>query len=139
ILVALYAKRVGIDRAISMVNQKNYMNMASKLGIDAVVSPKHSITNPILKFIRKGNIKSIHSISGGDVEIMEVSLEKKNQLTGKKIKDLHFPAHSLIISVVREDRYIIPHGDLLIENGDHIIIIAQKESVGKIESMVAAR
>ncbi|MBC8359662.1 MAG: Trk system potassium transporter TrkA [Candidatus Aminicenantes bacterium] len=137
ILVALYAKRVGIKRAISMVNQKNYMNMASKLGIDAVVSLRDSITNPILKFIRKGNIKSIHSISGGDVEVMELSLEKKSQLTGRKIKDLNFPAHALIISVAREGRSIIPHGDLVIKDGDHVIIIAQKEFVGKIESMVA--
>lgn len=136
ILVALYAKRIGIKRAISMVNQKNYMNMASKLGIDAVISPKVSITNPILKFIRKGNIKSIHSISGGDVEVMELSLEKKNQLAGKKIKDLHFPAYSLIISVAREGQSIIPHGNLVIKDGDHIIIIVQKEFVGKIESMV---
>jgi len=137
ILVALYAKRVGIERAISMVNQKNYMNMAYKLGIDAVVSLRDSITNPILKFIRKGNIKSIHSISGGDVEVMELSLERKNQLTGRKIKDLNFPAHALIISVAREGRSIIPHGDLVIKDGDHVIIIAQKEFVGKIESMVA--
>ena len=137
ILVALYAKRVGIKRAISMVNQKNYMNMAYKLGIDAVVSLRDSITNPILKFIRKGNIKSIHSISGGDVEVMELSLERKNQLTGRKIKDLNFPAHALIISVAREGRSIIPHGDLVIKKGDHVIIIAQKEFVGKIESMVA--
>lgn len=137
ILAALYAKRIGINRAISMVNQKNYMNMASKLGIDSVVSPKDSITNPILKFIRKGNIKSIHSISGGDIEIMELSLEKKNQIAGKKIKDLNFPAHSLIISVARDGQSIIPHGDLTIEDGDHLIIIAQKEFVGKIEHMVA--
>ncbi|MCK4296054.1 MAG: Trk system potassium transporter TrkA, partial [Candidatus Marinimicrobia bacterium] len=121
ILVALYAKRVGIERAISMVNQKNYMNMAYKLGIDAVVSLRDSITNPILRFIRKGNIKSIHSISGGDVEVMELSLERKNQLTGRKIKDLNFPAHALIISVAREGRSIIPHGDLVIKDGDHVI------------------
>lgn len=137
ILVALYAKRVGIKRAISMVSQKNYMNMAYKLGIDAVVSLRDSITNPILKFIRKGNIKSIHSISGGDVEVMELSLERKNQLTGRKIKDLNFPAHALIISVAREGRSIIPHGDLVIKDGDHVIIIAQKEFVGKIESIAA--
>ncbi len=113
------------------------MNMASKLGIDAVVSPKDSITNPILKYIRKGNIKSIHSISGGDVEVMELSLDKKNQLTDKKVKDLHLPSHSLILSVAREGQSIIPHGDLVIRDGDHVIIIAQKEYIGKIERMVA--
>jgi len=139
ILAALYAKRVGIERAISMVNQKSYMNMAYNLGIDAVVSLRDSITNPILKFIGKGNIKSIHSISGGDVEVMELSLEKKSQMTGRKIKDLNFPAHALIISVAREGRSIIPYGDLVIKDGDHVIIIAQKEFVGKIKSMVAVQ
>lgn len=139
ILAALYAKRVGIERAISVVNQKNYMNMAYKLGIDAVVSLRDSITNPILKFIGKGNIKSIHSISGGDVEVMELSLERKSQMTGMKIKDLNFPAHALIISIAREGRSIIPHGDLVVKDGDHVIIIAQKEFVGKIKSMVAVQ
>lgn len=136
ILAALYLKTVGIERAISLVKHKNYMNMASKLGVDAIVSSRDSISNPILKLIRRGNIMSIHSISGGNVEIMEFHLEKNNKLTGKKIMDHSFPAHSLILSVVRDGKCIIPHGDLEILAGDHVIIIAQKDQVEKIETMV---
>ncbi len=137
ILAAIYAKTLGIKRAISLVNKNKYINIATELGIDAIVSPKNSIVNPILKFIRKGNIKSIHSLADGEIEVIELCVEKKSHIAEKKIKDISFPKNSLIIAVTREDETIIPSGDLHILPDDHIIIIAKKDAITKIESMAA--
>lgn len=139
VLTGVYAKTLGIKRAMSLVRNINYINIASRLGIDVVVSPKQSIINPILKFIRQGNVHSIHSISDSDVEVMEVTIEKNCPLAGRKIKDIRFPGKSLVLSIIRESEHIIPDGDFLIEGGDHVIIMARHESIQKIDKMVVCK
>ena len=135
ILTAIYAKTFGIKRSIALVRTNNYVDIATNLGIDVPVSIKNSTINTILKFIRKGNIRSVHSISGGKVEVIELTAKESGRVIGKKIKEIKFPHHSLIIYVTRGKQNIIPSGRFVIQNGDHIILISRKESIEKIEEM----
>jgi len=135
ILTALYSKTFGIKRAITLINNARYYNISSKLGIDATVSPKNSIINPILKYIRKGNIKSIQSISNEKIEVIELSIEKSRKVVGNKIMELNLPSQSLIVAISRKGENIVPNGNFVIEPGDNIIIICQKESIEEIEKI----
>ncbi len=135
IVNAVYAKSVGAGRTMVLVNKSNYVHIASSLGIDVAVSKIESMVNSILKYIRKSNIRSVYSISGGKVEVLELAVEKASRTIGKKIMELKLPRQTLVISVTRGDNHIIPDGDLTLENGDYIIVIARKESVARIEEI----
>lgn len=135
IVNAVYAKSVGAGRTMVLVNKSNYVHIASNLGIDVAVSQIESMVNSILKYIRKSNIRSVYSISGGKVEVLELAVEKASRTIGKKIRELKLPRQTLIISVTRGDNHIIPDGELALENGDYIIVIARKESVARIEEI----
>ena len=137
ILAALYAKRMQIPRALAIVAQKNYVDIAYLLGIDAVVNPKESIGSSILKFIRKGNIKSFQSIASGDVQVIEFSIEANSKLIGKKIKNINFPNQSLILSIVRNGKITIPNGEMIIEEKDNVVIVSKQKHIAKIEKMMA--
>ncbi|NCB09587.1 MAG: hypothetical protein EOM73_15695, partial [Bacteroidia bacterium] len=88
ILAAVYAKRLGIKKAISVISQNNYITMASTLGIDATVSPKNSSVDRILKYIRKGNIESIHSLFDGRVEVIEFKVSEESELCKKACREI---------------------------------------------------
>jgi len=137
ILTSIYAKTLGTRRSIALVNKSNYLPIASKLDIDATISPKMSTVDAIMKFIRRGEIKSIHSIFDGKAEVIEFSVDGNNQLARKKIKDMELPANSLILSIVRDNMNVLPDGNLVIEPGDVAIIIASKTSINKIEEYLA--
>ncbi|MBA7700130.1 Trk system potassium uptake protein TrkA [subsurface metagenome] len=93
------------------------------------------MVNTILKFIRKGNIRSVHSISDGKVEVIELTTKESSRVVGKKINEIKFPHHSLIIYATRGKQNIIPDGKFVIQKGDHIILISRKEAIEKIEEM----
>ncbi len=135
IVNAVYAKSVGARRTMVLVNKSNYVHIASNLGIDVAVSRIESMVNSILKYIRKSNIRSVYSISSGKVEVLELSVEKTSRTIGKKIKELKLPKQTLIMSVNRGNNNIIPDGELALENGDYIIVIARKESIARIEEI----
>ncbi len=136
LLSALYAKNIGVKRSIALIDKPNYIAMASRLNIDAVVSPKISAVSSILKFIRKGNIVGLYSIFGGEAEAIELSIPTNSNLANKTIKDIHLPENSLIVAVNRNNENMIPNGNFTLKDNDRVVIFAKKEDIPFIEKMI---
>ena len=139
IITAMYAKKMGISRTIALVQKKGYMNIAQDLGIDVVVSLNNALVNSILKIIRRGNIRSVHTISDSMFEIIEFALEKGSHIAGKAVKDVKLPKQSLILMVVRQNEQILPHGEMTLQPGDRVLIIARTDDIKKIEGTISGQ
>lgn len=137
VISALYAKKLGIKRAVSIVSNINYIHIAIRLGIDVVVSPKNSIIDPILKHIRTGTIHAIHSIADTEVDILEVKVLANSRIAGQRLKDLGLPKDTLILSVNRQEKNVIPGGDFTILPEDNLIILSRFDSVSKLDKILS--
>jgi len=135
ILASVYAKSLGTKRSIAMVTQSNYLKIASNLDIDATVSPKQSTVDAILKFVRKGNIKSVHSIFDGKAEVIEYLIDENSEIAQKQIKDIKLPKETLILSILRNGEDYIATGEFVIKPGDSVISITGSDSIGKLENL----
>lgn len=135
IVSAVYAKSLGVRRTIALVNKTNYTRIASQLGIDVPVSVKNSMVNSILKLIRSGNVKSIHSIPEGDLEVLQVVVDGGSSAVGREIREIKLPQSSLIVSVLRAEEAFVPHGTYRLQAGDHIIVIARLEHIEQIQGV----
>ena len=138
LITGVYAKGLGVKRAVALVSKDSYTRIASHLGIDVTVSLKDSLANTILRVIRRGNVRSVHSLSGGKVELLELSVEKEGRLAGTRIRDIRLPADVLLVFISRDGRSLIPTGDLEIQGGDHVTLIARREAVGEVEALFGA-
>ena len=135
---ALHAKNQGVGRTIALVRRASYISMAREMGVDVTVSLTDTMVSSILRILRKGNIRSIHAIAGSDFEIIDFLTDKDSALTGKAIRDLKLPKDSLILMVNRGDEFMIPDGNLVIKNGDRVVVITPREAVKKLEEAVIA-
>lgn len=138
LVTGVYAKTLGIKRSIALVSKTNYTRIASQLGIDVPVSLKNSVVNSILKLVRKGSVRSIHSISEGSLEVMEISVDHHSVAAGKRIKDVRLPEGALVVTVLRDDQTIIPDGEHVLQGGDHIIMIARSEFIERMQALFTA-
>lgn len=135
ILVAIYGKNLGIKRSIALVNKFNYLKVASRLGADVIISPKYSVVNSILKFIRRGRVKSVHSIFGGLAEVIESTLDGSRGFVGREIRDLKMPENSLVVAVTRDGSHFVPRGSFVLHDGDKLTMVAKTESIAGVEEM----
>lgn len=135
ILAAVYAKNLGIRRAAALINQSNYLPISSKLGIDITVSPKKSTVDAILKFIRRGHIKSVHSLFENKAEIIEFIIPETSSIAGKALKDVNLPSNSLILTVLKNGVNEIADGNTIINRNDTVITIAMKTSIQGLEEV----
>ncbi len=138
ILASVYAKSRGIKRAVALVEKTNYVSIASQLNIDSTISPKNSTVDAILKFLRRGDIRSVHSLFArkvGVAEVIEFNAGRNAKMVGKKIKDIELPENSLILLITRGGANFIPSGDSLIQDNDTVLIIVSKNSIEKIDEL----
>ena len=135
VLSALYAKSIGVERAVAAVSKESYISIAQKLGVDATVSPKRSTVDAILKYIRRGKVITLHTLFDGEAEAVEILVSPESNVCGKRIKELKMPENSIIAAVSRHKEISIPNGDFEIKPGDSVIIIMKKQNVSKVETI----
>lgn len=66
------------------------------------------------------------------VEFVEVEVSPDSPAAGKRVKELHVPEECIIVSVRRNRRILIPHGDTRIETGNKVVVLAASESLPQV-------
>lgn len=139
ILSSLLAKRDGCKRAMTLVNNPTYPPLVASLGIDVVINPRATTVSTILHHIRRGRILSVHSVAGGQAEVIEAEALETSPLVGKPLRDVDLPAGITVGAVVRGEETIIPRGDTRIEAHDRVVIFAVNDVVKKVEQLFSVR
>jgi len=139
ILASLMAKRLGCRRAVTLINKTTYAPLAGTLGIHSVVSPRAITVSTILQHVRRGRIRSVHSISEGFGEVIEAEALETSSLVGVPIREAELPEGVLVGAIVRGDEVIIPRGDTVVRPDDLVIIFAATAAVKKIEKLFSVK
>lgn len=139
ILASLLAKRAGSRRAITLVNKTSYASLVTTLGVDAVVNPRAITVSTILQHIRRGRIRSVHSLRAGLAEIIEGEALDTSSLIKQPLKDVKFPDDVIVGAIVRGEKVIMPRPDTVILPKDRVIVLAMQAQVKRVEKMFAVR
>lgn len=137
ILASVLAKRHGCVRAVTLINASTYRPLISPLGIDASVSPREITVSSILEHVRRGRIRSVYSIRGGEAEVIEAEALATSPLVGTAIRDTRVPTGIIFGAIVRGDDVLLPRGDTVFKEGDRVILLAAHDAVKKVEKMFA--
>ncbi len=138
ILASLLAKRSGVERAVTLINKPSYGPLITTLGIDVVVSPRAITVSTILQHVRRGRIRSVHSLGDGFAEIIEAEALETSPLVGTPLNEIELPDGVIIGAVVRggqDGQVIIPRGSTVIEGNDRVILLATADAVKQAEKM----
>ena len=138
LLVALLAKHLGVPKAFVRVGRLEYITLMEQVGIDVAFSPRLLTSGQILRLIRESeNLINISTFEGSKAEAVEIEITATSSLMNQYLKDLKFPGKSLVGAVVRGNHTIVPKGDTLLLEGDHIVIFTLPEHVNALLSYVS--
>lgn len=133
IVTAAHARKAGIPRSLALVRKESNRAMARSLGVDVAISINETLVNSIQKIIRKNYAKSVYNFSDSDLEMLELALENRPEMTGKTISQVRLPKNSLIIMVTREGEHMLPQGDMELLPQDFLMLITHKENIRELE------
>ena len=140
LMAALLAHQMGPSRIIAITNVVEYRSLIKTVGIDACLSPRLIAVSAILRFIRKGRVVAVQALGDGDAaEVLEFEAQLSSEAVGRELRELRVPRGALIAAIVRNETVLIPRGATVIEEGDHIVVLAQKEAVGSVSQLLRSQ
>jgi len=139
ILTSLLAKKQGCKKTITLINDSTYRSMLEPLGIDVVLSPKSITVSRILSYIRKGKIRQVYSVKEGEGEVIEAVAAETSTIVNKKISDLKLPNGVKFGAILKKNNneVVIARDDVIIENGDRIILFSLSKVIKKVEKLLS--
>lgn len=143
IMMALYAKQQQVKKTISKVTRMDFATVLDQLAIDSVVSPKRIVADQILSYIRAKNnkdeatsVQRLYKLVDDQIEALEFIATNKFGFLELPLKQLATKENLLIAAILRGKRTIVPGGETVIKNGDHVIIIAKNHKIQALEDII---
>ena len=142
ILSAMLAKRIGCPRVISLINRQAYAELVEGSSIDIAVSPQQVTLGALLTYIRQGTMVRVHSLRRGMAEAIEavaVGDRRTSKVIGRSLDELELPPAATIGGIVRGEKLLIAHHDVIIEPNDHVIVfLMDKRQLPQVEALFRA-
>lgn len=121
-------KHFNVKKVIARANDPRNLETMRVLGIDYAVSSTEIIARIIEQEANLLEFRLVASLNKGKGQICSVTLGEDSAIGGRSVKSLVFPKGSLLISVVRGDKLIIPSGDTVLQSGDEIIAVCEERA-----------
>ncbi len=139
VMSSMLAKRLGVRRVISLINNSAYVDLVQGGEIDIAISPQHITTSALLRHVRRGDVVNVHSLRRGAAEAIEAVAhgdERSSQVVGLKLSEISLPKGASIGAIVRNDQVFTANEDIQIETDDHVIIfLTNKKKIREIEKL----
>ena len=135
ILSSVMAKRLGCKSNLSLINNPALQDITRSVGIDAFVNPSSVTISRVLQHVRRGRIRAVHSVQSGAAEIIEAEALETSPLVGAYLRDLDLPDGMRIGAIYRNGTVLKPHGSVMINPKDRVVIFALASAVKQVEQM----
>lgn len=139
ILSAMLARKQGARKVMSLINRPAYVDLIEDEMIDVAISPQQITIGALLTLTRQGDVVAVHSLRKGQAEALEGVAKgdlETSRLVGRAIADIRLPESASIGVVVRGDKVMIAHHDLMVEAEDHLImLITDKRDIHAVEEL----
>ena len=115
--------RFSVKRIVARINSPKNEHIFHALGIEGISS-----TTIISRLIEEeatiGDIIHLQILKKGQISLVEIDLPNDRcSACNKKVRELSLPEGSVLVSIVRGDRVIVPKGDTVIETGDRVLAV----------------
>jgi trk system potassium uptake protein TrkA len=138
LLLALMAKRSGIEDVIAKISRESYGDLIESMGVDMALNPIDISTGHILRYMQGERIIASQIIQG-QAEIIEIIADDTMIFTDRPISRMQLPDGMAIVAIQRFEEVIIPTGKTTIEEGDRVFIILMLSETFDLEKLLKAK
>ena len=133
ILACLAAKRAGVFRSVSEIENIDYISMAESLDIGSVINKKKLAASTIFQMMLKTDVASVKCLTFIEAVVVEFPVNRECYITRRAVKDLGLPDGANIGGLIRGEKGMKVTGNTMIQVGDHVIFFCLEHVLKKLE------
>ncbi|HIY07824.1 MAG TPA: TrkA family potassium uptake protein [Firmicutes bacterium] len=131
------AKRLfRVKRTVARVNNPKNTQVLKRLGVDIALSSTDVLARLIEREVDSAVIRQIVPLNQGEASINEIDLPDNYPLDGVRLQDLSLPEESILVSITRGDKMIIPRGKTQLHSGDRIILLCHNRELHQLRRVL---
>jgi len=135
IMSCLIAKSQGVKKTIALVENMNYFQFSNSIGVDTLINKKLMAANSIFRHIRKGEVLAMTTLNNMNAELIEFEVKETSKVADCLVKNISFPASSIVAGVIRNGEGQIALGDFRIKPKDKVVVCSLPKSIAEVEKL----
>jgi trk system potassium uptake protein TrkA len=135
LLSAARGKSAGCRVAIALTNDPSFSELGDSLGLDALIVPRATTVSSILRHVRRGKVRAVYTVGDNEAEVIEAQVLATSPIAGRPLRDAGFPEQAVVGAVLGARGVKMPRGDLVIEEGDRVVVFARRDVVRQVEQL----
>ncbi len=136
----LACRMFNVPRRVARVRASDFLENEQVLGhegfdVDLAICPEQVLTDYLVKLVEFPEALQVLDFADGLVSLVAVRAFEGGPLVGRPIRDMrsHIPKiDTRIVAVFRQDKALMPHGDLVIEAGDEVFCLAASRDIREV-------
>lgn len=135
LLVSLLSKQLGAERAVSVVNNQNYVDLFEQVGVDAAVNPRLLTAEEITRYTRGSAAENVAILESEHAEVLEFEVREDSPIANRSIEDAvgDLPREVVFGAITRDHDFVLPRGNVVIRPGDHVLILVGADHVRDLQ------
>ncbi len=132
LIAAAIAKGLGAKKVVARVDHTKYIDSTilyeTVLGLDYALSPEALSAIEIANYIEHPGILASEDFGRGLIHMRQIRVTRTPTKAGKTLQNVVQPGSGVLLGLLeRKGHFSIPHGDTVIETGDIITLVGQRE------------
>lgn len=136
ITICVLAKQLGAKQTVARISNTEFIDYKDEVGfirfgIDELISPESLAASEIALLLNQSAFNDTYEFENGALTMLGLNLSRTAKFVGKSVKEaaqLIPEIHFIPIAIQRfATQYtIIPHGDTIFKEGDHVVFMTSK-------------
>jgi trk system potassium uptake protein TrkA len=144
IAACVLAKEYGVAKRIARVrdpdfSESDFLGRGKRLGIDLLINPNIVVAEEILDLVKTPAAAEVGKFAGGKVIMLGLQIGAQAPAVGRPLRSLrsfHETTPFLVVAILRNGQLVVPDGDAVIREEDHVYFVSKRESVNPILALL---
>ena len=143
IILSIYAKKQGVDKVVSKINNEKFTDLLRDLFPDTSLSPKNLVAERIAGYVTgiahandSSTIEALYTLAK-NVTATEFIVGAKSACIGRTLKELRLKPGVLLAAVVRGGKSFLPDGETSLNADDRVVIVTAGQQIFSLDEILA--
>ena len=127
-IVALQAKRMGVDRVIAIARDPDYVSLMEESGITCISAP-YATSAMVENYLDRPGVADLFEIETGVASLIDMEVPEGASVVGQIIQDIDIPDQCVVAAIIRGNEFVVPRGQTEVCGGDHVVFVGPSEAV----------
>lgn len=128
VIVALQARQLGLEQVIAIVQDSDYAQLLEQNDVVAISAP-WTTAAMIESLLDRPGLTQLFEFGIGAASVLDVIVPGEGKVAGRPIRDLEIPEECVIAAIIRDNKFVVPRGDTIVEEDDQVYFIGPAASI----------